>query len=154
MPLLLQHSSKGTDLAERDDPALPAVLEFQSPSTAVLSAPVPRSARGTVWIVSSLFAAVLTAMALIKVDRVVTARGEIVSKAPVIVMQPLDTSIVRAIDVHVGEKVKAGDVLARLDPTFAAADVGSLAAQVSSLQATVSRLQAESRGQTLHLHRT
>ena len=38
-------------------------------------------------------------------------------------------------------------MLARLDPTFAAADVGALAAQVSSLQAQVSRLQAESDGQ-------
>ena len=37
-------------------------------------------------------------------------------------------------------------VLARLDPTFAAADVGALVAQVSSLQAQVSRLQAEADG--------
>ena len=143
MPLLLQHSSKGTDLVERDDPALPAILEFQSPSTAVLTAPVPRSARTTVWIVTSLFLAVFLALGLIKVDRVVTAQGEVVSKTPVLVVQPLETAIIRQIDVHVGEKVQAGQMLARLDPTFAAADVGSLVAQVSSLQAMVSRLQAE-----------
>jgi hemolysin D len=146
MPLLLPRSSKGTDLAERDDPALPAILEFQSPSTAVLNAPVPRSARSTVWIVTSLFVAVFVALGLIKVDRVVTAHGEVVSKSPVLVVQPLETAIIREIDVRVGEKVKAGQVLARLDPTFAAADVGSLVAQVSSLQAMVSRLQAEVEG--------
>lgn len=147
MPLLLPRSSKGTsgtELVERNDPALPAVLEFQSPSTAVLAEPVPRSARGTVWVVGSMFAAMLAAMGLIRVDRVVTARGEIVSEAPVLVVQPLETAIVREVDVRAGDKVKAGQILARLDPTFAAADVGSLAAQVSALQASVSRLQAES----------
>ncbi len=147
MPLLLPRSSKGTEgteLVERNDPALPAVLEFQSPSTAVLNEPVPRGARGTVWIVGSMFAAMLAAMGLIQVDRVVSARGQLVSQTPVLVVQPLETAIVREVDVRVGDKVKAGQVLARLDPTFAAADVGSLAAQVSSLQASVSRLQAES----------
>jgi HlyD family secretion protein len=49
--------------------------------------------------------------------------------------------------VHEGQAVQAGQVLAQLDPTFAAADVGALAAQVSTLQAQVSRLQAEADGQ-------
>ena len=63
------------------------------------------------------------------------------------VLQPLEAAIVRSIDVHEGQTVQAGQVLAQLDPTFAAADVGALAAQVSSLQAQVSRLQAEADGQ-------
>jgi hemolysin D len=146
MPLSLPRSSKGTDLVERDDPALPVLLEFQSPSTAVLSAPIPRTARGVVWIISALLASILLAIGLIKVDRTVSARGVLVSKSPVLMVQPLETAIVRAIDVHVGEKVQAGQVLARLDPTFAAADLGSLAAQVSSLQAEVDREQAEAQG--------
>ena len=58
-------------------------------------------------------------------------------------MQPLETAIVRSIDVREGQQVHAGDVLARLDPTFAAADLGALTAQVSSLEAEVTRLQAE-----------
>ena len=39
--------------------------------------------------------------------------------------------------------VHAGQILARLDPTFATADMGALVAQVSTLQAQVSRMQAE-----------
>jgi len=42
--------------------------------------------------------------------------------------------------------VHAGDSLAMLDPTFAAADAGSLDAQVASLQTEVDRLKAESAG--------
>jgi HlyD family secretion protein len=82
-------------------------------------------------------------MALIPVDRVVTAQGKVVSQAANLVLQPLETAIVRSIDVKEGEIVHSGDVLARLDPTFAAADAGALAAQVNSLQAEVQRLQAE-----------
>jgi hemolysin D len=143
---LLPRSSKGTDLIERDDPALPVLLEFHSPSTAVLSEPVPRTARGVVWIVGATVGSLLLAIGLIKVDRVVSARGEVVSRFPVLVVQPLETAIVREINVHVGEQVRAGQVLARLDPTFAAADLGALASQVSSLQAEVDREQAEAQG--------
>jgi len=42
--------------------------------------------------------------------------------------------------------VHAGDLLARLDPTFAAADLGALTSQVSSLEAEVARLRAEADG--------
>ena len=44
---------------------------------------------------------------------------------------------------HPGDVVHAGQILARLDPTFATADMGALVAQVSTLQAQVSRMQAE-----------
>jgi hemolysin D len=148
MPRSLQLSSKATSPAvpDRGDPALPVILEFQMPSTAITTAPVPRAARGIVWIVGSMLLCMVAALGFIKVDRVVTAQARVVSKNPTIVMQPLEASIVRSIDVHEGEDVHAGQVLARLDPTFAAADEGALAAQVASLQAQTSRLQAEAEG--------
>jgi hemolysin D len=121
-------------------------LEFQSPSRAIAAAPVPRTARGTIWVISSMFVACLMAMGLIPIDRVVTAQGKVVSRVPLLVVQPLETSVVRSIDVTEGQSVHAGDVLARLDPTFAAADVGASEAQVSTLQAEVLRMQAEATG--------
>ena len=135
-----------TIAADRDDPTLPVILEFQMPSTAITSAPIPQSARGIVWMVAALFAAIVVAMGVIPIDRVVTAQGRVVSRSATLVLQPLEASIVRSIDVHEGESVHAGQVLARLDPTFAAADVGALAAQVANLQAQVSRMQAEADG--------
>jgi HlyD family secretion protein len=144
MPLLLTRSPGATSLAIRqDDPTLSAIVEFQSPTAALVAAPVPRAARGTIWAIGCMFAACLAAMGLIPIDRVVTAQGKVVSQASTMVVQPLETSIVRSIDVREGQQVRSGDVLARLDPTFAAADVGSLQAQVSSLEAAVSRMQAE-----------
>src|SRR6202022_4235001 len=127
----------------RADPTLPAILEFQWPSTAIVNAPIPRSARGTVWVITSLVIVMIATMGLIPVDQVVTVRGTAVSKAPTILVQPLETAIVRSIEVREGQLVRAGEILAKLDPTFAAADLGALTAQVSSLEREVSRLQAE-----------
>jgi hemolysin D len=147
MQLLPRPSSKAISVvADRDDPTLPAILEFESPSTAITAALVPFAARQIIWVVASMFAAVLGVMAMIPIDRVVTTPGRVVSQAPTLVVQPLEASIVRSIEVRDGEAVHAGQVLARLDPTFAAADMGALAAQVASLQAQVSRLQAEADG--------
>src|SRR5262249_6324261 len=55
-------------------------------------------------------------------------------------------AIVRSIEVREGQHVKKGELLARLDPTFATADMASLAAQVTSLEAEVARLRAETDG--------
>lgn len=125
---------------------LDALLEFQSPSAALAIAPVRVGARGTTWVVCTLAVACGAAMALIPIDKVVTAQGRIVSQAPTVVVQPLDTAIVRSIDVREGEVVHKGQLLARLDPTFATADQAALQAQVASLGAEVARLQAEATG--------
>jgi hemolysin D len=134
---------RGSDAA---DPTLPAILEFQWPSTAIANAPIPRSARRISWIVSSMVVALIAAAGLIPVDQVVTARGISMPTAPTILVQPLETAIVRSIEVREGQQVRAGDVLARLDPTFAVADLGAFTAQVSSLEAEVARLRAEAAG--------
>jgi hemolysin D len=149
MPLLPRHSSKAISRATAgapaalDDPTLPAILEFQSPSVAVINAPIPASARRVTWIIGSMMLAIGIAVSVIKVDKVVVSQGIVTSTTSNLVLQPLDQSIVRAIDVQPGDHVKVGQVLARLDPTFAAADEGALIAQVSTLKALVSRLQAE-----------
>jgi HlyD family secretion protein len=132
--------------ADQNDPMLPALLEFQWPSTAITNATVPRSARRIVWVVASMVFLLIAAMAMIPVDQVVTARGIVVAKSPTILVQPLETAIVRTIDVDEGQEVRAGQLLARLDPTFAAADLASLDVQVRSLDAEIARLQAEADG--------
>lgn len=132
--------------AGADDLAHPVVLEFQHPSTAIVNAPIPRSARRITWVIASMVVAMITAMGLIPVDQVVTAPGMVVAQAPTILIQPLETSIVRSIEVHEGQLVRQGQVLAHLDPTFTAADLSALTKQVSSLNAEVTRLKAEAEG--------
>jgi HlyD family secretion protein len=132
-----------TAVAEAADPTLPVILEFQLPSTAIINTPTPLVARRISLWITTMVVLLFAATGVINVDRVVSTTGVVVARAATVVVQPLDVSIVRTIDVHEGDTVHAGQVLARLDPTFAAADLGALAAQVSTLQAQVSRLQAE-----------
>src|SRR5579883_2230986 len=94
--------------ARSEDPIQPMILEFQWPSAAIVNAPVPRSARGVIWMVATMVAALVAIMALIPIDRVVTARGLVVSEARTILVQPLETSIVRSIDVREGQESKPG----------------------------------------------
>jgi len=145
MQLLPRPSSKAISPARSDrlDPTLPAILEFQSPSSAIINLPMPRLARGFTWTFTSMLLMMLLIVGFISVDRVVSAAGLVVSRSPTIVVQPLDASILKSIEVHPGDVVHAGEVLARLDPTFAQADLGTLVAQVSTYQAQVARMQAE-----------
>ncbi len=123
--------------------ALPSLLEFHSPTAALTVAPVRGSAKGTVWVVVALIAACFAAGGLIPIDKVVSAQGKIVAEQATSVVQPLETAIVRSINVREGQSVKKGDLLARLDPTFAVADATALTSSVASLQLEVDRLTAE-----------
>lgn len=120
-----------------------ALLAFEAPTAALLAMPVKPAARSTLWLVVSLVAACATAAALVPIDMVIVASGHVVAEKPTVVVQPLETAIVRSINVSEGQTVRAGQVLAQLDPTFSAADAGALAAQVQSYQAEVDRLTAE-----------
>jgi hemolysin D len=144
MPLLPRPSPKAISPAgAQDHLALPVILEFQSPSAAILAAPVPRVARGIGYTITSMLVACVIASAFIPVDRVVSMTGKVVSAVPTQVVMPLDLAIVRSINVQQGDKVTKGELLAQLDPTLAAADVSALKAQVSTYSAQVTRMQAE-----------
>ncbi len=116
---LTRHSGEaaGTALATGT-----ALIEFQSPTTSFLARPFPASGRVTIWIIAAGVGTAITAMSLCPVDCVVTAPGKLVAQTPNIVVQPLEASIVRAINVKEGQIVHAGELLARLDPAFAAAE--------------------------------
>ena len=132
------------------DPASP-LLEFELPTAALMATPVKPAARSMLWTVVSLVVACATAAAIVPIDMVVTTGGgRVVAMQPTIVVQPLETAIVRAINVREGQVVRAGQVLAQLDPTFSAADVGALEVQVRSFQAEVDRLSAEGSNQPYH----
>lgn len=126
--------------------ALPGLLEFHSPSAALSHTPIYYGARKVTLVVCTLVAACFAAGGLIPVDKVVSAPGKVVSLDATSVIQPLEAGIVRSLHVREGQIVKKGDLLARLDPTFAGADASALESQVASLQAEVDRLQAEATG--------
>ncbi|MBS1063505.1 HlyD family type I secretion periplasmic adaptor subunit [Gluconobacter wancherniae] len=124
-----------------------ALLEFHSPTAGLVNIPATPSAQYIVWVIGALFTASLLAMILFPLNRVVSTPGRLISTQPTIVVQPLETSIVRSIDVHVGDFVHKGQILAHLDPTITEADITNMRKQRDAYQAETDRLNAEATGQ-------
>ena len=114
---------------------------FQSETAEILETPEPRSVRATVYVLTGFIVSLIVLAAFVRLDRVVYSAGQIVTTQSTMVVQALDPSIIKTVDVREGQRVKAGDVLATLDPTFASADVSALKSQVASLDANKKSIQ-------------
>ncbi len=130
-----------------DAQAEQAINDFQSETAAITGAADPLMARLVLHASAAMLVVAILLASVLKIERVVTGNGRVVSEIPKLLVQPLDTSIVRGIPVREGQVVRRGDVLATLDPTFQAADVGALRAQAARLKAVIARLDAEQKGQ-------
>lgn len=124
------------ELSAGETEFLPAVLE-------VMETPPSPVGRTILWV---LF--ILTTIAIIwsvigEVDEVAVAPGKVIPKGYVKVVQTDDKGIVKAIHVHEGDVVKAGQVLVELDPTITTADETRLKKQVAGFQLEADRLTAE-----------
>jgi hemolysin D len=123
-----------------------AVLEFESPSAAIIATPIPSLSRATNLLVFLMVIALLVAAALIHIDKIVSTSGKLVAAATNIVLPPFDQTTVESINVRKGDIVRKGQVLARLNPTFTAADRTAMKDQVDLLGAKAARLQAQITG--------
>jgi hemolysin D len=143
MSLVTTPSGRGAVRAVPSSAPMPRPLidyDFQTVLTA------PPKQRVVLWLMVCLVAFVAAALAILKVDIVVSANGKIITGDKEIVIQPVETSVVRSIAVKMGQQVKAGEVLATLDPTFSEADKDELTAKLRTLNATFDRLDAEISG--------
>ena len=118
-------------------------LDYLPDGAAIEHAPLPWLARSTLYVLAGLLVALVLWAGFAQVDRIVTAGGRLVTTAPLVVAQPLETAVVRGVDVQVGDFVRAGDRLATLDPTFAAADLADLTGKLAGVEAQIGRLRAE-----------
>jgi hemolysin D len=117
---------------------------FQSEAAEIQEAPGPVRKQKAVLLLAGLLASLIAVAVSFRVDRVVTSIfGQIVTVEPTTVLQPLDQSIIKTIDVQEGDRVEKGQLLAMLDPTFATADVNALRLQLASLDAQIARCEAE-----------
>ena len=79
----------------------------------------PAQLRLTLYAFAGLLVSLLAVTTLMPMDRVVaSSAGQIVTAEPTIVLQALDPSIIKTLDVQEGQLVKRGQLLATLDPTF------------------------------------
>jgi hemolysin D len=121
----------------------PVVSEFQSDAVELEEREPPRIAYLSLYLTTALIAAAIVWACLSQVDKIVVARGKLITTQPNLVVQALETSVIRSVQVAAGDVVKKGQVLARLDPTFTQSDVDQLQTKISALDAKSRRLEAE-----------
>jgi hemolysin D len=122
---------------EHDELAfLPAALE-------IVETPASPIGRSIAYAIMALFALAVIWACLGRVDIVASAKGKIIPSGRTKVIQPFETGVVRAIHVHDGQLVKAGETLIELDPTMNDAESKHYQSDLMAAQLDVARLQAE-----------
>jgi hemolysin D len=137
-------------LSRSQQASLATVRQFQSETDAIREGGEPIVARATLFVLTAFLVAIVGIMCLTRIDRVVSSvGGKIVPVDPISVLQALDPSIIKTIDVREGDQVQTGQLLATLDSTFTAADVHQFKLQIASLETQMMRDQAELEGTEL-----
>jgi len=124
----------------------PTDIEFLPDADEIERRPLPPFARITVHALATMLVCFLVWASFAEIDEVVKAQGRLTTPLSNIVVQPIETSIIRTIDVRIGQVVKKGERLATLDPTDADADQAQLRLKFDSLDTQVKRLEAELTG--------
>lgn len=122
------------------------ITDFQTDAVELEEKAPPRIARATLYGITALIIAAITWASVSEIDEVVVSPGKLITTRPTIIVQPLETSIIRTIDVAAGEIVRAGQTLVTLDATFSQSDVDQRRAKFAALDAQVARIEAELAG--------
>jgi len=121
----------------------PEMLEYQQDAVEIEEQPVPGKIRWVLYLIIVSLVLTVVGATVFKVDRIVVADGELITNTPTIVVQSLNTAVIRTINVQVGDVVAKDQVLATLDPTFAVADLSQLNKQNLTLGVQIRRIKAE-----------
>lgn len=108
--------------------------------------PLPRAVLATAL---ALFAAALAWAALGRLDIVAVAHGKLMPRSYLKIVQPAEAGVVKEILVQEGERVRAGQVLIRMDTTLAAADQEALQLEYQRKSLALRRMDAELGGRPL-----
>lgn len=117
--------------------------EFQPDAIEIEQARVPGGLRWTLYTVVAMIAAAIAWSCWAEVDKIVSAPGKLTTADKQVIIQTPNTAPIRSVEARFGDIVRAGDVLATLDPTFSAADLAQLEQKLLALEAQIARLNAE-----------
>jgi hemolysin D len=144
MSLELTVPSKLPALRRRSDVVGELIGAFESDTAAVFLRIAPTRESITMYVFATMLVLAIVLSCIVKLDRVVTSvTGIIVTSAGSLYVSPLNTAVIRSLNVKVGQVVKKGQALATIDPTFTQADLLQMQEHMASDEATVARERAE-----------
>jgi HlyD family secretion protein len=133
--------------AEDDGQLTEALSVFESETAGVLAKTAPKDERIIIHIIMGMLLLTIVLSCVVKLDRVVSGTGTILSVGGPLFISPLNPGVVVDVRVKPGEIVKKGQILATMDATAANADLESNQQKVLSDSATIARLTAEAKDQ-------
>ncbi|MEG2358943.1 HlyD family efflux transporter periplasmic adaptor subunit [Acinetobacter sp.] len=113
-----------------------------------LEPPLPKASL-FIWIICIGLLVLLAWAWLFKLEEVSTGTGKVVPSSKEQIIQSLEGGILTKLNVREGEVVQQGQVLAQLDPTRFASNVGESESLLLASKATAARLRAEVNGASL-----
>ena len=113
-----------------------------------LEPPLPKASL-FIWIICIGLLVLLAWAWLFKLEEVSTGTGKVVPSSKEQIIQSLEGGILTKLNVREGEVVQQGQVLAQLDPTRFASNVGESESLWRASKATAARLRAEVNGASL-----
>lgn len=119
----------------------PAKASFHEP-------PLPKSSM-VIWIIGLGLLVFFIWAALFKLEEVSTGTGKVIPSSKEQIIQSLEGGILTKLNVKEGDIVEKGTILAQLDPTRFASNVGESQSLLVSSLATSARLRAEVNGTAL-----
>ncbi len=122
------------------------LTEFQPDAVEIETRSVPGGARWTLYTVVALLIFAVAWSCWAEVDKIVTAQGKLITVDPPVVIDTSVASQIRSMNVEFGDRVRAGDILATLDPTYTEADLRQLEGRIEAVDAQIARLIAERDG--------
>lgn len=125
-------------LTEKKDALNPQAFEPPLPRTSLL-----------IWIICIGLLVLLIWAWLFKLEEVSTGTGKVIPSSKEQTIQSLEGGILTKLYVHEGEIIQKGQILAQLDPTRFASNVGESASLLLASKATAARLRAEVNGTPL-----
>lgn len=125
--------------------------EFQPDAVEIEKRSVPGGARWTLYTVVLLLTSFIAWANWAEVDKIVTATGKLITVEQAVVIDTKLSSPIKSLNAKFGDRVKAGFVIATLDPTFSDADLKALREKKNALSASMARLTAEREGNQFDL---
>lgn len=83
-----------------------------------------------------------------QVEEITRGEGRVIPASRTQLVQATEPGVVKDIAVRIGETVKSGDLIIRLDDTVSTSDLGEVQAKLRALRAKVARLSVEGAGDT------
>lgn len=99
-------------------------------------------ARGLLYTILLAFVSLLVWSALATVEEVTRGEGKVIPASQLQIVQSTDGGVVRELHVREGDRVTAGDLLVKIDPTRFVASFQETEVRIFALQAKVARLNA------------